>query len=74
MILVLLVCMLLVSLTQMTSLKQRQAKLTTLIEQAKQDEAKLQELNEYLQSDEYVRDWAEKNDRIEKDEDTWIPK
>ena len=71
-ILVLLVCMLLVTLMQMSSLKQRAEKLNEMIAAARQDEQKLQELIDYLKTDDYVREWAENHNRINSDDITWL--
>lgn len=71
-VLVLLVCLLLVNLMQMSSLRQRADKLAQMIDQARNDEEKLQELKEYLQSDDYVRKWAVENGRIQQDDVTWL--
>lgn len=71
-ILVLLVCMLLVMLIQISSLKARAEELSTLIEQAQHDEEKLQELKEYLKTDDYIREWAQEHDRLSQEEISWL--
>ncbi len=71
-ILVLLVCMLLVTLMQMSSLNARADKLNQLIEAAKEDESRLNELKEYLQSDEYVKKWAVENGRVQQEDIVWV--
>ena len=73
-ILVLLLCMLLVTLTQMSSLNARAEELNNLIQQAKADETKMQELLEYMKSNEYVKEWAEKHDRISEEDISWVEK
>lgn len=71
-ILVLLVCMLLVTLMQMSSLNARVDKLNQLIEAYKNDQIELNELKEYLQSDEYVKKWAVENGRVQQEDIVWI--
>ena len=71
-VLVLLVCMLLVTLTQMSSLKARADALVELIEEAKHDEEKQRQLIEEIQSNDYVRRWAEEHDRISDEDIIWI--
>ena len=71
-ILVLLVCMLLVTLMQMNSLKQRAEKLNEMIEAVRKEEMDLQELIDYLKTDDYVREWAEDHNRISGDDITWL--
>ena len=73
-VVVLLLCMLLVTLTQMSSLNARAEELVNLIHEAQQDETKLQQLLEYMKSNDYVREWAEKNDRISEDDLSWVKK
>lgn len=69
---VVLMCMLLVNLTQMSSLRARADELVKLIEEAKHDVQKQQELLEYMQSNEYVKEWAEQNDLISGEDVSWI--
>ncbi len=71
-VLVLLLCMLLVTLTQLTSLRQRADKLNAMIEEAIDNVQKTKELIEYLQTDDYVRKWAEDHNRIDGDNITWL--
>ena len=73
-VLVLLVCMLLVTLTQMSSLNARVERLQTLIDEAKEKNEVTKELLEYLQSDDYVRKWAEEHERINQDDISWLEK
>lgn len=71
-ILVLLVCMLLVTLMQLSNLRQRADKLNQMIAAAKEDAQSKQELIDYLKTDEYVRKWAEEHNRISGDDITWL--
>ncbi len=71
-VLVLLALILLVTLMQMSSLSQRAEKLAELIAKAQEDEANLQELIDYLETDDYVRKWAEENNRIKGDDIIWL--
>lgn len=71
-VLVLLALILLVTLMQMSSLNQRAEKLAELIAKAQEDEANLQELIDYLETDDYVRKWAEENNRIKGDDIIWL--
>ena len=73
-ILVLLLCMLLVTLMQLSSLNARAEKLQTLIDEAKEKQEITQELLDYMQSNEYVKDWAKKHDRIDKEDISWVEK
>lgn len=67
MVLVFLLCMLLITLTQLTSLKQKVERLTELVKAAEQDEAAKQELLEYRKTDKYVIEWAIKMNLIPDD-------
>lgn len=71
-VLVLLVCMLLVTLTQMSSLNARAEELNQMIQQAKQNEDDLQKLLDYMNENEYVKEWAEQHDRVKQDDITWL--
>ena len=73
-ILVLLLCMLLVTLTQMSSLNARAEKLQALIDEAKEQGQITQELLDYMESNEYVKEWAEKHDRISEEDISWVEK
>lgn len=72
MVVLLLVCILLITLTQMSSLNQRAEKLQSLIDESKKQGEATQELIEYMKTDEYVKDWAERNNRISKEDILWI--
>lgn len=71
-VLVLLVCMLLVTLTQMSSLDQRAEELQILINEAREQERLTQELLDYMNENEYVKEWAEKHDRVKQEDITWL--
>ena len=71
-ILLILVCILLISLTQMSSLNQRAEKLQSLIDESKRQGEATQELIEFMKTDEYVKRWAESNGRISQDDIVWI--
>ena len=73
-VLILLVCMLLVTLTQWSSLNSKMEHLQTLIDNVQQGNAELQELKDYLQTDEYVRKWAEEHGRLSQDDISWLEK
>lgn len=57
-VLIFLFCMLLITLTQLTSLKQKSDRLKELAKLAEQDEEAKQELIAYRETDKYVIDWA----------------
>ena len=71
-VLVILACILLVFLTQLASLNGRVAILNEKIHQAQQDQAYMQELLEYMDSNDYVRKWAEANGRISAEDVQWL--
>lgn len=71
-VLILLVCMLLVTLTQMVSMTQRVEQLNALIAAAKEDVSKKEELLKYMETDEYVINWAIQHDRLSDDDISWI--
>lgn len=71
-ILVLLVCMLLTSLAQMSATKERIATFERLLEQAEQGLIEREQMLEYLLSDDYVREWAEEHDRVKQSDITWL--
>ena len=73
-VVVLLLCLLLVNLVQFQAAKDRIARFEELLKQAGETIEERQELLEYLQSDDYVREWAEKHDRINQDDITWLEK
>lgn len=59
--------MLLITLTQLTSLKQKSERLQAMVEAAKNDEQSKQELLEYRKTDKYVIEWAERMNMIPDD-------
>ena len=71
-VLVFLLCMLLVTLTQYSSCLALQNNLEKMIEQAKTDEAAKQQLIEYKNSDEFVKEWAIKKGFLPKDTINYI--
>ena len=71
-VLVFLLCMLLVTLTQYSSCVALQNNLEKMIEQAKTDEAAKQQLIEYKNSDEFVKEWAIKKGFLPKDTINYI--
>ena len=56
----------------MSSLNASAEELNNLIQQAKVDETKMEELLEYMKTNEYVKEWAKNHDRISGDDITWI--
>ena len=71
-ILVLLVCLLLTSLVQMSALKERVETLQALIDDAQEQGRATEELLEFLRSDEYVRQWAEQQGRLSQEDILWL--
>ena len=71
-VVLILACILLVFLTQLSALNARVDALNEKIQQARQDEISKQELLDYMQSNDYVRKWAEANGRISQDDIKWI--
>lgn len=71
-LLLVLVCMLLITLAQMSSLDQNAKWLQAEIEAKCQQKVDLEALKEYMQSDEYVKLWAENNDRMSQNDILWI--
>lgn len=67
-----LVCMLLTTLCQMSSLNQSAEKLKAQIKAESDKEVELNKLLEFMQTDEYVKRWAENNGRMSKDDILWI--
>ncbi len=66
-VLIFLFCMLLITLTQLTSLKQKSERLQAMVEAAQNDEQSKQELLEYRKTDKYVIEWAERMNMIPDD-------
>ncbi len=72
MIVLLLACMLLATLTQMTALNQRAEMLKAQIKQQCDKEVELKDLLEFMKTDEYVKRWAENNGRVSSEDIRWI--
>ena len=70
-VLLILVCMLLVSLTQLAALNGRVKELQEMIHLADENVITQQELLEYMKSNEYVVKWAEAHGRISRDDVKW---
>lgn len=69
-----LVCMLLIFLSQMSSFNRNAEKLQAQIAEATNQEVELNELLQFMQTDEYVKLWAENNGRMSRDDILWIAK
>ena len=63
-VLLMLVCMLLVLLTQMSSLNAKVEEYEKMIQKAEDHLITQEELLEYMQSNEYVKKWAEQRGKI----------
>ena len=63
-VLLMLVCMLLVLLTQMSSLNAKLEEYEDMIQKANDRLITQEELLEYMKSNEYVKKWAEQNGKI----------
>lgn len=70
-ILVLLTLILLTTLAQMASINSELDRLQTLIDNAENDSDSAEELYEYMQSNEYICQWAEANGMILPEEFDW---
>ena len=68
----LLVCMLLITLSQMLSLNQSAVNLQNQIEKLNGQKIELNDLLEFMKTDEYVKRWAENNGRMSEDDILWI--
>lgn len=71
-LLLVLVCMLLITLAQMSSLNQSAERLQAQIEAAEGKKVDLEELKQFMQTDEYVKRWAENNGRMSSEDILWI--
>lgn len=71
-VVLLLVCMLLVTLSQMTSLNQSAVRLQAKIAEELDKQVELKDLIQFMQTEEYVKRWAENNGRMDKDDILWI--
>lgn len=72
-VVVILACILLVFLTQLSALHVRLEEMQAKIEDYNQQKISKEELLAYMQSNDYVRKWAEANGRIFKDDIKWVP-
>ncbi|MCM1195243.1 MAG: hypothetical protein NC099_06005 [Corallococcus sp.] len=71
-ILLLLICMLLITLTQMASMNNKVEYFEKLIDESKANGQATQELLDYMQTNDYVREWAERYNMISSDDQRWI--
>ena len=72
-VLVLLLVVLITQLSQIASFKVKLAELEKLMTQSQSEAERLQQLEEYRQSNEYVWQWAIKHGMVDKDDISWIP-
>ena len=63
-VLLMLVCILLVMLTQMSSLNAKVEEYEHMIQQATENKITQEELLDYMKSNEYVKKWAEQHGKI----------
>lgn len=68
----LLICMLLITLSQKSSIEQSAKRLQAQIEEQCSQQVELNELLQFMQTEEYVKRWAESNGRMDKDDILWI--
>ena len=68
----LLAWMLLITLSQMSSLNQSAVNLQNQIEKLNGQKIELNDLLEFMKTDEYVKRWAENNGRMSEDDILWI--
>ena len=71
-VLLILVCMLLVNLTQLSSLQAQEEALIERIHQAQNDQEALEKLLAEKDTIEYVIKWAEQHGRISQDDVQWL--
>ena len=71
-VVLMLVCILLASLTQLSSLRAQADALNEKIQNAQNDQAALEELRDYMKSRDYVRKWAEENGWISAEDIQWL--
>lgn len=67
-----LVCMLLITLSQLSSLNRNAQRLQAQIVEVTDQKVDLEELKEFMKTDEYVKRWAENNGRMNADDILWI--
>lgn len=68
----LLICMLLITLSQMSSLNQSAQKLQAQIAEQCDKQIELNKLLQFMQTDEYVKLWAENNGKMSGEDILWI--
>ena len=71
-VMVLLVCILVTMLMQYSTLTARANNLSAMIDKAMQDTASAEQLWEYMQTDEYVYEWARNNGKLTEDQINWV--
>ena len=71
-VLLLLVCMLLTTLTQMASMNNRKEHLQAMVAESLEKEKATEELIEYYKTNAYVIEWAERMGWIKSDDLLWI--
>ena len=71
-VILLLTCILLVFLTQMSSLKAQEDVLIERIQQARNDKEAYEKLLQDRDTIDYVRKWAEKRGKISKEDVQWL--
>ncbi len=71
-VMVLLVCVLVTMLMQYSTLTARADNLSAMINKAMHDTASAEQLWEYMQTDEYVYEWARNNGKLTEDQINWV--
>lgn len=71
-VLVLLICMLLVSLTQMASVRQQAKNLRQMVENGEATKTQLQDDLEKKKTIEYIEEWAAKNNYVKQEDIIWV--
>ena len=71
-VVVLLLCALLTTLVQLSAVKERIARFEELLAEAGDTIEERQRMLEYLQTDDYVRKWAEANGRLNEKDIQWL--
>ena len=72
-VLVLLLAVLITQLSQIAHFNAKLDELEKLMTQSQNEVERLQKLEEYRQSNEYVWQWAIKHGMVDKDDNSWIP-
>ena len=73
MVVVLLLAVLITQLSQIASFNAKLDELEKLMTQSQSEAERLQKLEEYRQSNEYVWQWAIKHGMVNSDDNSWIP-